>query len=119
MSPASRRSRQDFPERLKAARELRELSQAELAEKAKFQPSAISRFETGAAKPSFDNLRRLAAALRVTTDYLLGLVEEPTGAAAPGDPQAQALYRKLESLTDEKREFAEKFLSDLAEMGKD
>lgn len=113
--PAARRGGRDFPKRLKAARELRGLSQAELAEKAGFQPSAISRFENGAAKPSFDNLRRLAGALRVTTDYLLGLSDEPTASA----PEASdPLYRKLEELTDEQRAFAEKFLSDLAEYGK-
>lgn len=114
MTGATRRGR-EFPGRLKAARELRGLSQAELADKARFQPSAISRFETGASKPSFENLRRLAGALRVSTDYLLGLVEDPTGAApAASDP----LYRKLEKLTDEQREFAGKFLDDLAEYGK-
>jgi len=68
----------EFPARLKAARELRDWNQAVLAQKAGFQASAISRFETGAAKPSLDNLRRLATALRVSTDYLLGVVNEPT-----------------------------------------
>jgi transcriptional regulator with XRE-family HTH domain len=114
MGRATPRRGPGFPERLKAARELRGWSQAELAQKAGFQPSAISRFETGSAKPSFDNLRRLAGALRVTTDYLLGLVDEPTAAAQPSDP----LYRKLEELTDEQREFAEKFLTDLGKLGK-
>lgn len=112
--PAATHRGSEFPERLKAARELRGLNQMELAEKSGFQPSAISRFETGAAKPSFDNLRRLAAALRVSTDYLLGLVDEPTAAAQPTDP----LYRKFEELTDEQRKFAEKFIIDLSEMGK-
>ena len=114
MTAASRRRREEFPDRLKIARERQGWTQAELAEKAGFQPSAISRFESGAAKPSFDNLRRLAAVLRVSTDYLLGLVDEPAGAAPAGDP----LYRKLEELTEAQREFAEKFLEDLAAMGK-
>src|SRR4051812_33811147 len=65
-----------FPERLKAARQTRELSQDGLAKLANLQPSAISHFETGTRKPSFDNLRRLADALDVTTDYLLGRVKE-------------------------------------------
>lgn len=112
--PPARQRREEFPDRLKAARERRGWSQADLAERSGFQPSAISRFETGAVKPSFDNLRRLAGGLRVSTDYLLGLVEDPTAAAPPSDP----LYRKLEALTDEQRAFAEKFLEDLAEMRK-
>jgi transcriptional regulator with XRE-family HTH domain len=114
MSPATPRKRAEFPQRLAKARERRGWSQAELAEKAGFQPSAISRFETGAAKPSFENLRRLARALRVPTDFLLGLVDEPTVAAQPSD----ALYRKLEELTDEQRAFAEKFIEDLGQLGK-
>lgn len=61
-----------FPERLREARLWRDLSQTELAKLAKLRPAAISHFETGSRKPSFDNLRRLADALRVTTDYLLG-----------------------------------------------
>lgn len=115
MTPARPRHRPDFPTRLKAARELRAVSQAELADKAGFQPSAISRFEGGLVKPSFDNLKRLAGALRVTTDYLLGLSNEPTkGAPEASDP----LYRQLEELTDEQREFAKKFLADLTKLGK-
>jgi len=66
LSPSS------FPERLRAAREKRDLSQADLATKADLQPSAISHFETGTRKPSFENLRKLADALSVSIDYLLG-----------------------------------------------
>ena len=61
-----------FPDRLRNAREYRGLTQGELAERAGLQPSAISHFETGARKPSFDNLRLLADTLDVATDYLLG-----------------------------------------------
>ena len=73
-----------FPDRLRAARQLRNLSQSELAAKAELQPSAVSHFETGRRAPSFDNLKALSEALQVTTDYLLGRVEEPslTGAVA-------------------------------------
>jgi transcriptional regulator with XRE-family HTH domain len=40
-----------FCARLREARELRDLSQSELAERAKLQPSAISHFESGTRKP--------------------------------------------------------------------
>jgi transcriptional regulator with XRE-family HTH domain len=65
-----------FSERLRTAREHRKLSQAELAEKADLQPSAISHFENGRRSPSFDNLKGLADALDVTTDYLIGRSDE-------------------------------------------
>jgi transcriptional regulator with XRE-family HTH domain len=61
-----------FAERLRAARELRKMSQSDLAEEADLQPSAISHFETGRRSPSFANLKALSDALNVTTDYLIG-----------------------------------------------
>ncbi len=100
----------DFPSRLKYARELRGLNQGDLAKRAGFQSSAISHFETGTRKPSFDNLRRLADALDVTTDFLLGRAKEPSGHA-----RADQLFRNLERLTTEDRELAEKIVKDMAE----
>jgi transcriptional regulator with XRE-family HTH domain len=87
---------ESFPERLKRVRELRGLSQAELAKKAGLQPTAISHFETGSRSPSFDNLRRLADALTVTTDFLMGRSPE-TNLAGPG---ADSLFRGLDKLSD-------------------
>jgi transcriptional regulator with XRE-family HTH domain len=98
-----------FRERLKSARELRQFKQSELAERAKLPPSSIAHFELGSRKPSFDNLRRLATALDVTTDYLLGRVEEP-GLAEAGDP----LYRDVGRLTGRDRDIARDFLEMLA-----
>ncbi len=85
-----------FAERLRAARELREMSQGELADKAGLQPSAISHFETDGRLPSFDNLKRLADALNVTTDYLLGRTDQPTLSG----PTAGKVFRHAENLSD-------------------
>jgi transcriptional regulator with XRE-family HTH domain len=99
-----------FKERLKTAREeLRRWSQSELAERAELPPSSIAHFESGSRKPSFHTLRRLATALDVTTDYLLGRVDEP-GLAEAGDP----LYRDIGKLTGRDREIAKDFLEMLA-----
>lgn len=100
-----------FQERLRTVREqLRKWSRAELAERAKLPPSSIAHFETGSRKPSFETLRRLANALDVTTDYLLGRVDSPERAEA-GDP----LYRDIGKLTGSDREIAKDFLAMLAE----
>ena len=61
-----------FRQRLRRARAQRGLSQAELAVRTGLQQSALSHYESGARRPSFTNLRRLASALDVSTDYLVG-----------------------------------------------
>jgi transcriptional regulator with XRE-family HTH domain len=86
-----------FSERLRAARELRKLSQGDLATKTGFQPSAISHFETGNRSPSFDSLKRLADALSVTTDYLLGRTDQ----TALAGPTAGRLFRHAEQFSED------------------
>src|SRR5271170_3750901 len=108
MSESSRPS-DIFPLRLRQARELRDLNQGALAEKAGMQASAISHFETGTRKPSFDNLRRLADALDVTTDYLLGRAKDLDGLAG-----ADRLHRHYDRLTSDDRDVAESFMELLA-----
>ncbi|GHV03849.1 hypothetical protein FACS189485_07970 [Spirochaetia bacterium] len=99
-----------FTERLKTARETRKLTQAELGIKAGLPPSSIAHFENGSRKPSFDTLRRLASALDMTTDFLLGRVEDPTMA-----PDGDILYRNMQKLSSTDRELAADFLKMLAD----
>ncbi|MFA6234126.1 MAG: helix-turn-helix transcriptional regulator [Bacteroidota bacterium] len=101
----STKSSELFPARLRLAREKRGLSQGDMAIRAGLQPSAISHFETGTRKPSFDNLRKLADALEVTTDYLLGRVTEFQAMAG-----ADQLHRDFDRLSIQDREFAEQIL---------
>jgi transcriptional regulator with XRE-family HTH domain len=61
-----------FPERLTTARKLRGLKQMELSHKTGLKQAAISQFETGRRMPSLHNLGRLADALEINADYLLG-----------------------------------------------
>ena len=97
-----------FSERLRTARELRKLNQADLAEKADLQPSAVSHFESGRRSPSFQNLKALADALQVTTDYLIGRTNDPKISHAA----VQKLYRHAEKMSDEDLET----LTDIAEV---
>jgi transcriptional regulator with XRE-family HTH domain len=94
-------SRKDFADRLRAAREKRDLSQTELAEKAGMQPSAIAHFEGNRRKPSFDNILILANALRVTPDYLLGF-----------DGKATA-FRNEERLSDKERSLIQNMIDSM------
>lgn len=99
-----------FPQRLRSARMARNLSQSDLARRADLQASAVSHFETGTRKPSFDNLRRLADALRVTTDYLLGRSDLMDASAAAVD----RLHRHYAGLSSEHQEMADDFVQMLA-----
>ena len=92
----------EFKDRLRRAREARGMSQAGLANKTGLQPAAVSHFETGQRSPSFENLKKLADALSVSVDYLLGRIdEEQHGHGLAAAPRAQQLFRHAEKLTDE------------------
>lgn len=73
---ADRNSGRTFCVRLHAVRSQRGLGQAELGELAGIPATSISHFESGKRKPSLDNLRKLADALKVSIDYLLGRTDD-------------------------------------------
>ena len=100
-----------FAERLRNARETRAVSQADLAKKAGLAPSAISHFETGTRRPSFANLRRLADALEVSTDFLLGRTREMSGASV------DVMFRDIGSLSESDREVIRGLAAQLAKRG--
>lgn len=62
-----------FAQRLRAARQARKWTQAELAERADIAVEVYGRLERGRALPRADTLVNLASALGTTTDDLLGL----------------------------------------------
>lgn len=106
--------RELFKKRLVGIRKVRNLSQDELAKRAGLPSTAVSHFESGARKPSFDNLRKLADALDVSIDYLMGRTEEVDGNLIK-DAQ---IFRDYQNLKEEDRELARDFMSRLAERNK-
>lgn len=103
-----------FRDRLRTAREFRGFSQGDLAKRAGLQASAVSHFETGTRKPSFNNLKRLADTLRVTTDYLLGRSNKMDASAETAD----RLHRHYAGLSAEHQEMADDFIQMLAKRAK-
>lgn len=63
----------EFGNRLRKLRKDRKLTQQQLAELIGVKNSVISFYEVGERIPSPDILRKLALALHVTADYLLGI----------------------------------------------
>ena len=78
-------------------------TQTQLAKKAELTPAAISQFESGARKPSFDALSRLAESLRVTTDYLLGKKELDYEDLVT-DPRVSVMFRGMMDLSESDKE---------------
>jgi len=99
-----------FSRRLRAARAMRGLSQANLAERTRLQQTAVSHYESGTRRPSLRNLRRLAEALEVTTDYLVGHTDDPTPQPSTGEP----LFRDFGLLSNADRELARELVAQLA-----
>jgi transcriptional regulator with XRE-family HTH domain len=75
MTPAvALAAKAEFGRRLKAARKKAGLTQARLAELTGLDPVTISQIETGQREPGITRAARLAAALNVTLDELVGQV---------------------------------------------
>lgn len=70
-----------FNERLKTLRIQRKMTQSELAKKIYISQPAYSKYEVGTASPNPETLSKIADALDVSVDYLLGSDSQP---ARPG-----------------------------------
>ncbi|WP_408587478.1 helix-turn-helix domain-containing protein [Novosphingobium sp.] len=88
----------DFSARLTRAREQRGLSQAEVARLAGLQAAAIGHFERDRRKPSFANVRALARALNVSSDFLLGRSASMEGATTAFRGEENLSYHDREHI---------------------
>lgn len=70
-------------DRLKNMRELKRFTQDELSEYAGIAKSQLSRYENGHTDPAAFVLKKLAERLDCTTDYLLGLSDDPETSYRP------------------------------------
>jgi transcriptional regulator with XRE-family HTH domain len=70
-----------LPERLRRLREELNISQREFARRCGFSDSLISKYEKGESDPSSYFLKIMAEQLNVSTDYLVGLTDDPRGQA--------------------------------------
>ncbi|MFP5110079.1 helix-turn-helix domain-containing protein [Neobacillus sp. C211] len=90
-------------ERIKNRRKELNMSQAELADQVGLKPPAISQYESGARRPSFEVLRKLSFALKVSTEYLLsGLTKEKT--QEPLEHSDRVILRIVNSLSQQDKE---------------
>jgi transcriptional regulator with XRE-family HTH domain len=104
-----------FGRRLRLARERRHLTQEELSVKAGVPAVMISHFETGVRQSaSADTLVKLADALNVTVDFLLGRSESMELAGK----EAAAILRSLKDAPSETIQAARAVVEALAQRSK-
>jgi len=101
-----------FRQRLLEVRSTRHVTQAELAEKAGLPAATISHFETGGRFPGGPTLLKLAEALEVSVDYLLGRTDDPK----PLGPKFRAIFRHAQGMTDESLKILETFSKQLEDL---
>ncbi|WP_068782268.1 helix-turn-helix domain-containing protein [Paenibacillus sp. GM2] len=68
---------QTLGDRIKYLRELKQLTQKDLAAQAELTIVQLSRYETNDRKPDPESLRRIIDALDTSGDYLLGRTQDP------------------------------------------
>ncbi|QEK11653.1 helix-turn-helix transcriptional regulator [Crassaminicella thermophila] len=74
-----------FGSRLKHLRSKKKITQQELAELLNVSPSTIGMYEQGRRDPDTNTIKFLANYFNVSTDYLLGIVDDPDVIRVTGD----------------------------------
>ena len=85
----------EFGERLRLLRKENNLTQDELATLIGVKNKVISFYETGDRVPSPKVIKKLAATLHVSADYLLGIEKQPSIDVSGLDESDIALVRSL------------------------
>lgn len=88
------------PERLKEVRNQRKLTLDELSKRTGVDRSQLYRYEHGSSDTTSASLTALARELGVTTDYLVGLSDEPYGSSnqplSPDELAILSAYRRAD-----------------------
>ena len=95
-------------QRITETREKLGLTQLMLAEKAEITPAAMSQIENRLRIPSTPVLRKLAQALNVSVDYLLGRKSTTDLSDVSSDEKMASFFRNFNKLSSKDREFIER-----------
>ncbi|PER90948.1 XRE family transcriptional regulator [Bacillus cereus] len=104
-----------FGSRLKELRKVKKMTQQDLADKLELSKSLISKYENGAAKPSYEALEQLANTFDVSTDYLTGQINTYINDNTK-EKQINDLLQKFDQLDQQKREKLIKVIDVLLEI---
>jgi len=103
-------SRKDIGERLRALRHERRLTQVELAEILGMHQASLSQIERGTRGLTLQQTVKLARALRVSPDRLLGLGKTNGAPPATRNEKLMRRIRRIEQLPQELQDAAIKVL---------
>lgn len=103
----------EFGKKLKAILEFEGLSQKEFAERINVHPSTLNGYINDGKQPDFELLKRIAAALEVSTDYLLDYGGKPQG--PPLSEEELSLLTSFRGFSQEKREVISALVKMLSE----
>ena len=100
--PAKNSLGSDFGVRLMTFRKAQDMSQAQLAKAAHTTQRAISYYETGLGFPPAPLVARLAHALKISADELLGIKPQPRDVSnfekVNSDPEGRRLWKKFQQM---------------------
>jgi len=83
-----------LPNRLKISRKKCGWTQEWVAEKLNISIGTLSGYERGYRNPNNDMLRKLAELYKTTTDYLLGLTDNPRSVDINKEPDFDSIWRE-------------------------
>src|SRR5258708_1673759 len=72
-------------DRLQALREQKGWSQRELARRCSLGETMIRKYESTQTEPTTSSLKQIAEVLNVSSDYLIGITDEPRGHLGDGE----------------------------------
>lgn len=98
----------DIGKRITQVREEKGLSQSALAREMGVSQSAVSQIEAGERNPSYEMLRQIANALKVSVAHLVGAPVEKL------HPEEEAHFRQYRGLSPEARDELREFAAYLA-----
>lgn len=106
-----------FGSRLKQLRTSKKITQNELSKLLDVSRSAVAGYETSGKQPDFEKVLLLANFFEVSTDYLLGITDDPTPSQASdqlhafiADHNLSAMFHNYNKWTDEEKKILLNFL---------
>lgn len=112
----------EIGERIRKARKQKGLTQPQLGDKVNVSSQVVSNWERGYTTPDSDDITRVAKVLGISTDYLHGIIDEPTPISKEERKKENDIniaFYDFEGLTEEQKEILQRQIEMFKKMNKD